>query len=213
MIQHQSSQGAVSFETLTSIFRMIIPKFMEPGQRTLCSGWATGLTIQVSITDRGKRFVFLFRNVHTKHGAHPTSYSVGIAMSRTISVLPLYVFMTLIAAILIPNIWFGRQMQHAWRRWLGIQFGSLLILSSRRHPRVTDYKSCSSRRCTAVFTRTTLFPYMHCEREFAVRCVSGDQRCLHASPINSTEFCSFGRGRSTISILSILYTFVTLYMI
>lgn len=51
-----SSKGAISFETLTNIFRMIISKFMEPVQRSLYSGWAAGLTIQVSITGRGKRF-------------------------------------------------------------------------------------------------------------------------------------------------------------
>jgi hypothetical protein len=51
-----SSQGALSFVTLTNILRMIIPKCMEPGQHSLFSGWATGLTIQVSITGKGKRF-------------------------------------------------------------------------------------------------------------------------------------------------------------
>lgn len=38
---------------------MIIPKFMEPGLRSLFRGWATGLTIQFSITGKGNKF-FLF---------------------------------------------------------------------------------------------------------------------------------------------------------
>jgi hypothetical protein len=59
---------------------------------------------------QGKEIFPFSENVHTSYGAHSPSYLVGVAMSRAISVLPLYVFMTWIATTFIPDIWFGRSM-------------------------------------------------------------------------------------------------------
>ena len=66
-----SSQGALSFVTLTNIFRMIIWKFME---------WGIALSISVGLRAwrsrfrllAGERDFSLFRNVHTNSRQQPT---------------------------------------------------------------------------------------------------------------------------------------------
>jgi len=104
-----SSQGALSFVSLTNILKMIIPKYMKPGRRSLYSGWATGLTINVSITGKGKRF-FPFPKPPRQVWNPPNLLFGGYSneQSYTLFMLPLYsyVFMTWIAATFIPNIWF-----------------------------------------------------------------------------------------------------------